>query len=188
MLEGTHFDEFAITGPRGVVLATTRESLVGTDATRQDRHLLAWNATDATQVRPVLRTQDGRAQMVVSAPIHHGAQPITAVNAVVGTPAFIAPEVAMDSQSANARSDLYSLGVTAYLLLVGRLPSSHAEPVRMMVAHMTDAPAPLSIIDPAILDSHPADQLDGVGREARRAGPLRSRPTLPDEAKALLEH
>lgn len=46
---------------------------------------------------------------------------LTLVGQVVGTPAYMAPEVAI-GKPADPRSDLYSLAVTTYQMLTGRLP------------------------------------------------------------------
>ena len=59
---------------------------------------------------------------------------------MLGTPAFMAPEV-LTGQRADARSDVYALGVTLFQLLTGRLPhqsTSLAELMRSIVHQ--DAP------------------------------------------------
>jgi serine/threonine protein kinase len=62
---------------------------------------------------------------------------ITGDNLVIGTPDYIAPEQAVDPRTADARSDLYSLGCTLYCLLNGRPPFAEASPVRKIDLHRT---------------------------------------------------
>jgi serine/threonine protein kinase len=44
---------------------------------------------------------------------------LTAADAITGTPLYLPPENLSDSEAADARSDLYSLGGVAYFLLTG---------------------------------------------------------------------
>ena len=65
---------------------------------------------------------------------------LTAAGISVGTPEYMAPEVAMGTQ-ADLRSDLYSLGVVLYEVLLGRLPFRANSPQMMALAHV-DQPVP----------------------------------------------
>jgi serine/threonine-protein kinase len=67
---------------------------------------------------------------------------ITEVNSLVGTPAYMAPEI-VTGRAADARADLYSLGVILYQLLAGALPFRAATTTDMLAAHVLEAPPPL---------------------------------------------
>src|SRR5947207_4854580 len=47
---------------------------------------------------------------------------LTQDNAVLGTPAYMAPEQAQKTKTADIRADIYSLGCTLFCLLTGREP------------------------------------------------------------------
>ena len=68
---------------------------------------------------------------------------ITSVGAIVGTPHFMAPEAVHGSEFYEARSDLYSLGCTAYWLLTGRPPYDGFTAAEVMVAHVRRDPVPV---------------------------------------------
>ncbi len=65
---------------------------------------------------------------------------ITASGVSVGTPEYMAPEVAMGTR-ADHRADLYSLGVVLYELLLGRLPFQGKNAQMTALAHV-DEPVP----------------------------------------------
>lgn len=59
---------------------------------------------------------------------------------LAGTPAFLAPELALGHADVDGRADLYSLGALAYWLLTGRLVFEEASAVRTVLAHLQDPP------------------------------------------------
>ncbi|MBL8228708.1 MAG: protein kinase [Bryobacterales bacterium] len=63
---------------------------------------------------------------------------ITKNDALTGTPAYMPPERAM-GQSADERSDLYSLGCVAYYMLTGK-PLFSGEPMAVIIHHVRTAP------------------------------------------------
>ena len=68
---------------------------------------------------------------------------------LIGTPAYISPEQAA-GRPLDARSDLYSLGIVLYELLVGQAPFGGGTTYTTLHAHLTEAPAPPSSINPEI--------------------------------------
>jgi serine/threonine-protein kinase len=68
----------------------------------------------------------------------------TQVGHVAGTPAFMAPEVAL-GRRADARADVYALGAVLYYLLVGSPPFSAAGAPAMLMAHVHDPVVPPSV-------------------------------------------
>ena len=68
----------------------------------------------------------------------------TQASEVLGTPAFMAPELATGTRELDGRTDLYSLGCVAYWLLTGRLLFDAETPMAMAVAHAAVAPVPPS--------------------------------------------
>jgi serine/threonine-protein kinase len=68
---------------------------------------------------------------------------LTQVGETVGTPHFMSPEQAA-GDTVDGRSDLYSLGVVSYFAVTGRLPFEADSAQAVMVAHISQAPVPVS--------------------------------------------
>ncbi|MFO0572751.1 MAG: protein kinase [Polyangia bacterium] len=66
----------------------------------------------------------------------------TATGAMLGTPAYMAPEQCKDSANVDGKADVYALGVIAYELFVGRPPFEDPMPLVLMAQKIGDeAPA-----------------------------------------------
>jgi hypothetical protein len=122
----------------------------------------------------------------------------TATGRLVGSPGYIAPELAQGTAQAGPAADLWSLGVTLYSALEGRPPYQEDNILALLTAARTKDPAPMRNAGPlapvirGLMARDPADRLSGeqaekILREVRdelaghdqRGSPAPSRPT-PD--------
>jgi hypothetical protein len=103
---------------------------------------------------------------------------------VFGTPHFVSPEQAR-GEPLDHRSDLYSLGATAYRVLTGRTPFEGASTRDILRAHFQETPRPPSAhvasIPPALdqivlrlLEKSPADRYANAADLLREVERLRS--------------
>ncbi len=65
------------------------------------------------------------------------------IGVVTGTPDYMSPEQAL-GKPVDARSDLYSLGTTAFFMCSGRLPFEGGTTTELLARHITEAPPQLS--------------------------------------------
>jgi serine/threonine protein kinase len=70
-----------------------------------------------------------------------GESRLTLTGVAVGTPAYMSPEQALGERELDGRSDLYSLGVVGYHMLVGEQPFRASSAAAMLVKHVSEAPA-----------------------------------------------
>ena len=75
-------------------------------------------------------------------------QSLTQTGFMVGTPAYMAPEMMNDSVS--SASDIYALGVLLYQMLTGQLPFQADTPVAVVWKHVCEKPVPPSRLNPAL--------------------------------------
>ena len=135
----------------------------------------------------------------------------SATGNMLGTVAYIAPEIALTTE-ANARSDLYSVGIMLYEMLTGAVPWADESPLQIASHHVSeDVPSPsatlpwipreiddlvaaLTARNPANRCADASDALDLVARAAasipfdianRRAEVAREDSRSGSEATAL---
>jgi serine/threonine protein kinase len=69
---------------------------------------------------------------------------LTEAGNAAGTPAYMAPEVALASPDVDGRADIYSLGCVAYFLLTGQVVFTADSAFAIALAHVNDQPVPPS--------------------------------------------
>ena len=111
---------------------------------------------------------------VVSRLAHESSAQITTAGMILGTPAFLAPEL-VSSHAFDGRADIYALGCVAFWLLTGRPPFEGNDAMTVLMHHVQTAPTPPSTM---CEESIPA-QLDAVVLECLSKDPRR-RPASAD--------
>jgi len=130
---------------------------------------------------------------------------VTADGAVLGTPAYVAPEMAKGGE-ADGRSDLYSLGATIFCALAGRPPFEGRNFSEVLVKQATEQAPPLATLAPRVdrrlchiidrlLRKNPEaryqsaaallDDLNGLGKLQSVAAPRAEGRAKPAEAPTL---
>ncbi|MEY4582629.1 MAG: hypothetical protein RL701_7332, partial [Pseudomonadota bacterium] len=107
---------------------------------------------------------------------------LTRNGVMIGTPAYMSPEQVM-GQSVDARSDLYTLGIILYEMLVGKTPFEDQPTASILLAQMSTAPRPLAQARPE-LQHAPELQVFLDGLLAKQA---HERPASAEATLALIE-
>ena len=76
-------------------------------------------------------------------------KPLTATGTVLGTVQYMSPEQVM-GDVLDGRSDLYAVGVLAFLMLSGRFPFERNSPSAVLVAHVNSKPPKLCDAAPGV--------------------------------------
>ena len=89
---------------------------------------------------------------------------LTQTGAVMGTATYFSPEQAQ-GYSVDARSDIYSLGVVLYEMVVGRTPFDGDNPVAIAYKHVREEPVLPSVANPAVPKSFEAIVMQAMAKD-----------------------
>jgi serine/threonine-protein kinase len=114
----------------------------------------------------------------------HGVTDLTGTQAVLGTPTYMAPEQMKSGRAADARSDIWSIGVVMYQLLTGRPPFGGESYASLVLQVNGEPPAPIMVPLPAglgevilrCLEKDPQNRHQNAGELARMLAPFASDP------------
>lgn len=112
---------------------------------------------------------------------------LTMAGRLVGTVAFMAPELITTDDDVDPRADLYSLGAMLYLMLCFRRPIEAKSVAGYLARHLTEIPAPPGQIDPDVPPAleRVAMRLLQKERTQRFASASAVLAALGDEAEAV---
>jgi serine/threonine protein kinase len=120
---------------------------------------------------------------ISKAPINYDDN-LTQTHSVIGTPSYMAPEQMKSGRDADARSDIWSMGIVMYQLLHGRPPFAGASYAELAIQVAQEPPTPIHVpLSPGFgaailrcLEKHPNRRHQNVGELARMLAPYSSDP------------
>ena len=89
---------------------------------------------------------------------------LTQTGAVMGTATYFSPEQAQ-GYAVDARSDIYSLGVVLYEMVVGRTPFEGDNPVAIAYKHVREEPVLPSVANPAVPKAFEAIVMQAMAKD-----------------------
>jgi eukaryotic-like serine/threonine-protein kinase len=147
-------------------------------------------STDAKGAR-LLKLLDFGIAKVDEPPESMSGPALTRPGALLGTPEYMAPEQVYSAGTADARSDVFSLGVILFEMLSARRPVDSDDPQQIAVSYLTNAitrleqvcpgvPAPLAAAVHRAIAPQPRDRFPSVAEFRAAIEPFAPvRPSLP---------
>ena len=133
----------------------------------------------------------------VDEPPESTAPALTRPGALLGTPEYMAPEQVYSAGSADARSDIFSLGVILFEMLSGRRPVLSDDPQQIAVSYLTGAftrledacpgvPPDLAVAVHRALAAQPRDRFSSVAELRAAVEPFAPPRPLPQGRMSMV--
>jgi serine/threonine protein kinase/Flp pilus assembly protein TadD len=106
---------------------------------------------------------------------------MTRTGAMIGTPEYMSPEL-VDGRKADARSDIYSLGIILYEMVSGRPPFGGDNPLSIAFKHKTEYP-----LEPRALNPGISQELNGLILKCLEKNNERRYPSAQDLRDDLIQ-
>jgi serine/threonine protein kinase len=145
----------------------------------------------------VIVTDDGRAILTDFGLVKAGEGTLlTTTGMIFGSLKYMSPEQA-EGKEVDEQSDVYSLGITLFEMLTGRVPYEADTPIVVVVKHLTEPtprpsewnpsiPEPVELVILKALAKNPADRFQSAGEMARAltaAVEMKAKPKVEREEK-----
>jgi serine/threonine-protein kinase len=140
--------------------------------------------------KPLIKVLDFGLSKVAGPEARASSMSLTSANHVLGSPHYMSPEQMRSSRDADARSDIWALGVVLYTFLAGRVPFEGTFLTEVCAAVLSGSAPSVKMVRPEVPDGladviarcmrlEPEDRYQSVAELVAALAPFRETSALP---------